>query len=509
MGSTKSPSVELLAGQAPPRVRHAPKVRANSWEDVADLSATLGVELDQWQETALEAAMGERADGRWAARLVGVSAPRQQGKSQLIVARALAGVMLFAERHVIISAHQADTAREVWVRLLDLVEANPSLESRVDSIMRSINRESITFRIDGQTSTIKMKARSLSGGRGFSADCLLLDEAQILGRAAWSSILPTMSARENPQAWLLGTPPGPVDDGEVFTSLRGQGLAGRGQVAWVEWAANPGDDIDSPATWAAANPALGHRITAEAIEAERAVMTDDQFRLERLGMWHLAGADSVIPMQGWAKQADGGSTVEHGHALGVEVGPDMGWASVALAGFRADDARHIELVHDQNTMGRGVAWLAPALQRIVADNPQVRAVVADIAGPIRPLLLERSGRYWLRQGDDVSRGVEVVPLKVAQLGAGCADLLSGVTVGNVWHIDQPQLTAAAGAATKRPLGDTGMWTWSRRAADSDITPIQAATYALVGTRLERPRRPGAGVPRSSSASRVSRQYVTR
>src|SRR5690606_41629440 len=82
MASTKSPSGALLVGQAPPRVRHAPSVRSNSWEDVADLSASLGVTLDEWQETVLEAAMGERADGRWAARLVGVSAPRQQGKSR-------------------------------------------------------------------------------------------------------------------------------------------------------------------------------------------------------------------------------------------------------------------------------------------------------------------------------------------------------------------------------------------------------------------------------------------
>jgi len=136
----------LLGGQAPPRVRSAPRVRANSWEDVADLSASLGVKLDEWQENVLEAAMGERADGRWAARLVGVSTPRQNGKSQLIVARALAGVLLFDEQTIIVSAHQTDTAREVFQRLLDIVEANPSLERRVDSVMKAINREHIRFK---------------------------------------------------------------------------------------------------------------------------------------------------------------------------------------------------------------------------------------------------------------------------------------------------------------------------------------------------------------------------
>jgi phage terminase large subunit-like protein len=99
---------------------------------------------------------------------------------------------------------------------------------------------------------------------------LLLDEAQILGSAAWSSILPTMSARENPQAWLLGTPPTPQDDGEVFARLRQRGIEGKdSRLAYLEWSADEGDDLDDVATWAKANPAYGTRISVEAIEAER------------------------------------------------------------------------------------------------------------------------------------------------------------------------------------------------------------------------------------------------
>ena len=93
----------MLVGPAPPRVRHAPSVRANSWEDVSDLSASLGMPLDDWQEDVFAAAMGERSDGRWASRFVALSTPRQNGKSQLIVARALAGVLLFDEQTIICS----------------------------------------------------------------------------------------------------------------------------------------------------------------------------------------------------------------------------------------------------------------------------------------------------------------------------------------------------------------------------------------------------------------------
>ncbi|MEW2011507.1 hypothetical protein AB0300_18785 [Microbacterium sp. NPDC078814] len=78
---TKSQPVELL-GEAPPRVLVEPKgVRANSWEDVADLSAQAGIVLDGWQEVILRAAMGERSDATWAAKRVGVSVARQKAAS--------------------------------------------------------------------------------------------------------------------------------------------------------------------------------------------------------------------------------------------------------------------------------------------------------------------------------------------------------------------------------------------------------------------------------------------
>ena len=123
------------------------------------------------------------------------------------------GVLVFDEKTIIVSAHQRDTAREVFAKIVDILEEHPNLNARVESYGKALNREYIRFKT-GQT--IRFKARSAGGGRGFSCDCLLLDEAQILSSAAWAAILPTMSARPNPQAWLLGTPPTENDDGEVF-----------------------------------------------------------------------------------------------------------------------------------------------------------------------------------------------------------------------------------------------------------------------------------------------------
>lgn len=483
MALTKSPAAGQLEGQAPPRVRHAPRVRVNSWEDVADLSASLGIPLDEWQENVFEAAMGERADGKWAARLVGLSTPRQNGKSQLIVARALAGALLLDEKTIICSAHQTDTAREVFQRLLDVIEDNPNISRRVDGVMKAIGREYIRFK---GGATIRVKARSISGSRGFSADCLLLDEAQILGSAAWSSILPTMSARDNPQAWLMGTPPTAQDDGEVFARLRQRGIEGKdARLAYLEWSADQDDDLDDKSTWRKSNPAYGTRISPEAVEAERTAMTDEQFAMERLGMWSLHRERGVIPAPSWAERTDERSLAVSRFSLGVECGPDLAWASVAFAGQRTDNKWHIELDDDQHTRGRGVAWLLPHIEALLAENSQIRSVVVDVAGPIAALLEKRTDGRWFFAGSSV----QVTPVKVAELGSGCAQILNGVVVGDVWHIGQPQLTAAALSAGKRPLGDTGMWVWSRKSADSDITPIQAGTLALIGAQNERVKAP--------------------
>jgi hypothetical protein len=279
--STTSQPVALL-GEAPPRVLVAPQqTRANSWQDVADLSAQFGIVLDEWQELVLQAAMGERANATWAAKRVGLSVPRQNGKSQLLVARILAGALLFGERKIVVSAHQQDTARESFTKLLEIVEAdgNGALRARIkpNGIMQALNREAVKFT---NGAVIQFKARSGPGGRGFSSDCLMLDEAQILSQRAWVSINSTMSAMPNPQVWLMGTPPTPEDDGEVFGNVRASAMSGKSSsVAWLEWAADPAADPNEELTRWAANPGWNVRINHEVVDGEARLTRRNASRL--------------------------------------------------------------------------------------------------------------------------------------------------------------------------------------------------------------------------------------
>lgn len=413
--------------------------------------------------------MGERSDGRWAARLVGISTPRQNGKSQLIVARALAGALLLDEKTIICSAHQMDTAREVFQRLLDAIDANPGVSRRVDSVMKAVGREYVRFK---SGSTIRIKARSVAGSRGFSADCLLLDEAQILSPAAWSSILPTMSARENPQAWLLGTPPTPQDDGEVFARLRQSGIDGKdARTAYLEWSADTTDDLDDPATWAKANPAFGTRISTEAIEAERSAMSDEQFAMERLGMWQGSTSVAVIDSKSWGEVADPASMAIENLALAVDVSPDRAIASVALAGLRADGIWHVEL--DEHRTGLG--WVGPWLIKRCERN-NIRAVVIDGLSPAASLV------------DELARaGVKVTTTSARDMAAACGTFYDAAMGARLRHTDQPQVNVALSVARQRPLGEA--WAWNRKTSTSDITPVVALTLALWGAQNSNVKKP--------------------
>lgn len=405
--------------------------------------------LDEWQEYALEAAMGERADGRWVSKFVGISAPRQNGKSQLIVARALAGVLLFGEKTIIISAHETDTAREVWRRLIDVVEANPTLEARVTGRMDAINREFLAFGQGMDKQTIKLKARRTSGARGFSSDCLLLDEAQILGKRAWGSIVPTMSARPNPQLWLFGTPPTPDDDAFAFARVRESAIKKKPRHTWLEWAAEPTDDFDDPATWAKANPAFGVRISYEACADDRSAMDDEQFGMERLGMW-ADGENSGpgLDFATWKTLADPSAERGAGQVFGIATAPDRSWAAVAVAWQRPDGDVQVMLADYAPT----TAW--------------VKARVAELRAKWGGRVLTDT------ESVDLIDDAEKVPEKRAE-----ASLDDAITAGTVHHGNEGALNTAVKGARWKKSGDGRVLD---RHGLLEISPAVAAAVAVHG-----------------------------
>lgn len=464
---------------------------STEWPSIQRRTRQMGVRFDQWQADLVKGALGKRKDGKYAATVGGVvwSLPRQVGKTFTVGALLFAYAIEHPGSLILWTAHHLQTSGETF-RSMQSFAARRSVAPYIEHVYTGAGTESVHFK---NGSRILFGSRERGFGLGFAAvDVIVFDEAQRLRDQTRMDMVPATNRARNPSGALLfyiGTPPRPNDDGDAFGSLRAEALDGDEDIFYVELSADSDADPDDHEQWAKANPSYPvHTPLESMLRMRKHLGSDEAWMREALGIWDAQASNGVIPPQSWQAQADPESVPVDSFALGVEVGPDLAWASVALAGVREDSGRHVALEEDQHTKGRGVAWLEPHVDALVRANPQIRSVVVDVGGPVAPLLVEWRGRWFFKRPDG-SRGVEVTALKVADLGAGCTSLLSGIVTGDVWHIDQPQLSVAALAATKRPLGDSGKWVWHRRAADSDITPIQAATYALIGADMDKPSRP--------------------
>lgn len=480
-----------LLGSQDPVISSVPEYRQTSGPEIVDLARLAGLVLDPWQELVLRDAMGERRDGRWAAFEAAVIVGRQNGKSAIFEARMLAGLFLLGEELIIYSAHEFKTAQEIFRRMEEMISGNAMFSRRVKSVSRSKGDEGIELTTRQR---LRFVARSTGSGRGFSGDCNIWDECQNLGEGPVDALMPTMSARRNPQLWYGGSAPdkdmAPCDQ---IARVRRRALKNAPSLAYFEWSADlctdqcPDDcrDHDDPAdpqVWAKTNPGLGIRIDRERIEREYESMSPKGFARERLsvGNWPSEHGDQfeVIPEEIWRELGDpivkdesgniiAGSQATEKVAFSLAAAPSGRYASIGVASPREDGLLHVEVVD----YWRGTSWVVErAVQLRDAWGPVV--FVVDPGGPAGFLI-----------ADLEAAGVEVTKMTARDVAQACGGLVAacGVAEGDeavLRHIPHPALDAAVAGATTKALGDG--WKWVPRSPSVDISPLQAITQARWG-----------------------------
>lgn len=439
-----------------PRHRNVPAYGSSAGVEAVELAASAGLVLDPWQAEVLEGSLGERTDGRWAAFEVGLIVPRQNGKGAILEARELAGLFLFGERLILHSAHEFKTAQEAFRRILSLVEQTPDLEKRVLRVRTSHGEEGIELR-SGQR--LRFVARSTGSGRGFTGDCVILDEAYNLNPKAISALVPTMSARPNPQLWYTSSAPLETAESEFLRSTCRRGREGESKrMAYYEFCADMDCDPSDRGAWRDANPGWGFRITEEFIESEQGIL-GDEFVRERLGIWDdTQGATSVIPAEVWAACLDAKSGPVGPVAFALDISPARSSAAFAVAGDAGAGGTHVEVVDHRP----GTDWLVERAKELQARWGGVLAVAHG--SPAASLLVE------LEQA-----GVTVLEVSAQDHAKACGNFYDAVQQGQLRHLGQPELSIAVDGADRKFYGDT--WLWSRRLSQVDITPVVAATLA--------------------------------
>lgn len=471
----------VLLGVQTPRVCVTPPVRATTaGPEAAELAARSGLLLDPWQTMVLDTVLGEDFDARPTASICALIASRQNGKNGALEAMELHDTVI-AGLWIIHTAHLFPTAKEAFYRLCQLVDANPDIKKRVTKRFSSpMSGYELNFKGGGK---IKFIARSRTSGRGLTADKLVADEAQDLNDEALGALLPVVSSRPDAQQIYMGS--APSEGSAVWQRLRTRGrllaqAVGRGEpntdprFAFFEFSADPDvTDFDDPLVWAQANPALGVRISLDAVQAERAAMSDEMFARERLSISpEVADFVAEAALPNWGGCRDRLSSIDGLLGLAVDVTPDRSAAAIAVCGRRADGLEHGELIDHYAGTARVVARVVELWEKW---SPV--AVVLDPAGPAGSLIPD------LEQA-----GVTVVTVSVRELGQACGGLFDAVAEGRFRHLGDSVLDSAVAAARRRQIGD--LWAWDRKRSDADISPLVAVTlarWALVSTIAEVPK----------------------
>jgi len=352
-----------------------------------------------------------------------------------------------------------NTAQEGFRRTLAHVQNNRELEKRVARVRTSHGEEGIELKSGAR---LRFVARSTGSGRGFSGDCVILDEAYNLASEGMSALLPTLSARPNPQIWYTSS--AGMTTSDQLRKVRERGIAGESKrLAYFEWSAPSEVDLDDRNAWAQANPALGIRITEEFIESERDAMDDLGFSRERLGLWFDPAAQMVIDGKKWRELADPSSKISGPVVFAVDATPERSGAAIAVAGRREDGLGHVEVIDARS----GTGWVVRRLVDLVARH-RPRAVIlerASAAGSWIPALQEA--------------GIDPVLAGARDMAQACGALYEDVTENAALrHLDQHPLNAALIGARKRTLADS--WAWHRRDSSVDISPLVAVTLAWHG-----------------------------
>lgn len=459
------PNVESVGSQTP-RLSLVPDSFENeAWKEATELAYKYGLELDEWQQLVLKGWMGERLDGKWTCSICGLSVPRQNGKNGALEARELYGVVVLGES-ILHTAHELKTAEFHFRRMQRFFEEYEDLGKMVKHISKSNGKEAIILKNGG---VIRFVARSKRSGRGFSADLLVLDEAQELSDEEYEALNPVLAAGplKNPQRILTGTPPSPLMPAEVWKRVRNQGLEGTAErLCWLEWSADSDDRIDSYETWAKANPALGYRLTFETTQIEYDSMSEEGFCRERLGMWSSGSANSVFDMEAWGSLI--ASEVPKGpYALSIDVSGMMDRASVAVAAYNGESVQ-VQVIENR----RGTGWVADLCAEWQKNKRPFLGVFIDDGSAAASLVTE------LR-----AKRIKMVKLGTRDITHAAGMFINRVNNSTLLHADQPALNDAIANARKRPVGDA--FAWQKKNIDVDITPLVAATNAAYGLTLKR------------------------
>lgn len=425
-----------------------------------------------WQKATLRRWMATDAEGKWSNPDCGLSLPRQNGKTELLICRIVGG-MVFLGEHLLYTAHQGNTVDEIKRRVFRFFyDAEPEIRDLLTSEFDKMPKSFDYVELQNGGRCV-FRTRTRSAGLGFTNDTLLDDEAQEKNDAQEEAMRPTISAGplDNPQTIMVGTPPTSGSAGTVFQRARRKILQGLSEnYCWREWSVEnitANDDVDA---WYETNPSLGYFVSEKAIKAESTTMSQDSFNKMRLGWYAGLDAQRVFGDEEWNDLAIKEVKLPDNPQLvyAVKFAPDRSAVTLAV-GVCMGEKTHVEVV-ERKRMSDGIAWLVRwLLDRWRNAN---KIIIDGAAG--QGLLVEE----LIRSERRITK--KILTPNVKEAGSAYASFYQAIQDKTLTHYNQPILNSAIRTAKRRDIGKDGMFGFAPLNPNIQCDPVDAVAFAYYG-----------------------------
>lgn len=456
------------AGATPPRIDLYGPGNTEKAELLFGLLDDYGIRLYLWQKGVLRRWLAEDKDGRFVNLSCGLSVPRQNGKTEIIVARIVYGI-IFRAGVGLFTAQKQKTVDVVRRRVQDFFYENESEE--IFNLLTPRFRKkprNFDFLEFENGARFQFITRTRLGGLGMTVDDLINDEAADMLDSHQATLIPTISAAEtrNPQVCYCGTPPMAESVGEVFSRVRKELLAGA-PGCWTEWSVERMAEREDRDAWQATNPSLGKCLLETAVEAEARSLSQDDFNRMRLGWWSGVEDKRAIRQKEWEACACKKPEFDEDYlpTFAVKFSPDRSDWSLAAAQPLKGGKTHVEIVM-QRPMSEGMTKLSRWL--LERWRNAARIVIDGATG--QALLFE----------DLTSGGVppkKIVQPSMKEIVAAHQFMYDGIMQEEFSHYDQPLLNQTVRIAKQRPLGRYGGFGWESMTKNLSTCALDAATFA--------------------------------
>lgn len=452
---------ETRLGRQTPTVSSVLPYTDSKGLEAVQLYNSSGRTAQDWQSLLLEDIMAVNNDGLWVHMKFGWSVPRRNGKSEILIIRAMFG-LVHGER-ILYTAHRTTTSHNAWEKIIERLVKAGYAEGEDFKTMKRYGLETIEW-LNGE-GVIHFRTRSSKGGLGEGFDLLILDEAQEYTGDQESALKYVVTDSKNPQTLMCGTPPTAVSSGTVFLTYRRDTLTGKNENAgWAEWSVPRLSDAHDPELWYETNPSLGTILTERTIRSELGNdQTDDN--IQRLGLWLTYSQKSAISEREWMQfRTENPPELKDPVKIffGVKFAKTSGNVSLACAVKTADKKIFVEAL-DCRPVRDGLDWIIAFLR-----NSHAEKIAIDGA----------AGASLLVQNmKDADVHCKVILPKVSEIIEANSLFEQNLFAGEICHAAQPSLVQAVTNCEHRAIGAGGGFGYTSILENADVSLLEAVTLA--------------------------------